>query len=132
MAEPVSVKAALSVGDRWVLLKNDRGEWELPGGQIDDDDESLEQTLRRECSEEIGIDVVVADHLGSWMFEVLPQRWVNLVCFAATATAEAAITLSDEHQAVGLFSLAEVEAMEPHVLPWVYRDAIAQAAPRNR
>ena len=32
---PVSVKAVILRGDTIVLLKNERDEWELPGGKLD-------------------------------------------------------------------------------------------------
>ena len=48
------------------------GQWELPGGKIEDG-ESLEQAVVREWKEELGIDVVAGRHRGSW-WGVQPWR----------------------------------------------------------
>ncbi|MFV2039389.1 MAG: NUDIX domain-containing protein, partial [Acidimicrobiales bacterium] len=51
---PVSVKGVLGWGDRYVVLRNERGEWELPGGRLEPSDRSLGGALRREMVEELG------------------------------------------------------------------------------
>lgn len=123
---PVSVKAALRCGNKWVLLRNERNEWELPGGRVDSTDVSLEAAVRRECCEELGIDVEVGELIDAYLFEVVPGRRVTVVCFAATAdaSAEASLALSDEHTAVGLFTVDELEGL---AVPVGYRTAIERA-----
>ena len=122
---PVSVKAALRCGDAWVLVRNDRGEWELPGGRIDPGDESLQAVVRRECLEELGVDVQVGSLIDSYLFEVIAGRRVVIVCFEATAPADATFVVSDEHDAVGLFAFSELADAN---LPDGYRAAISKAA----
>ncbi len=121
------MKAALRCGDKWVLLRNDRNEWELPGGRIDHGDASLEDVVRRECREELGLNVEVGELIDAYLFEVIPGRRVTIVCFAAhvDASAEAQLRLSDEHNAVGLFATAELADL---ALPTGYRQAIDRAA----
>ena len=53
MALPVSVKGVLLQGSHVVLLENERGEWELPGGRPEPG-ESPEAGLIREMAEELG------------------------------------------------------------------------------
>ena len=60
---PVSVKGVLFVGGDIVLLKNERDEWELPGGRLEAGEEPG-LCLVREISEELGIDVKIADNGG--------------------------------------------------------------------
>ena len=47
---PISIKGVLLVADKAVLLRNERGEWELPGGRMDPG-ETHRQTLVREFRE---------------------------------------------------------------------------------
>jgi len=42
-------------------VKNDNEYWVFPGGGVDDEDVSLEDGLKRECKEELGVDVEVKD-----------------------------------------------------------------------
>lgn len=53
----VSVKALVfDRDDRLLALRNDDGFWELPGGGWEHD-ETLEQALRREVREELGVEI---------------------------------------------------------------------------
>lgn len=122
---PVSVKVALRSGTRWVLLKNDRNEWELPGGRVDAEDDSLQATARRECAEELGVEVEVGALLDAYLFEVVPTKRVTIVCFAAAVVGDTDLILSDEHHAVGSFTRAEVTQLD---LPAGYRRMIDLAA----
>ena len=122
---PVSVKAALRCGELWVLLRNERGEWELPGGRIDIADESLPGVVRRECKEELGIGVEVGELVDAHLYEVVPGRTVTIICYAATGPSDADLIVSDEHSAVGLFTTDELA--ETKLAPG-YRHALRKAA----
>jgi 8-oxo-dGTP pyrophosphatase MutT (NUDIX family) len=50
---PVSVKGVVFVGDRVALLKNERQEWELPGGR-QEAGEAPAACVVREIREELG------------------------------------------------------------------------------
>jgi 8-oxo-dGTP pyrophosphatase MutT (NUDIX family) len=57
---PISIKGiVLEDGKVW-LRKNERDEWELPGGKLDEGEQSP-QTVIRELKEELGFDVEVID-----------------------------------------------------------------------
>jgi len=118
---PVSVKGVVPIGDRVLLLRNERAEWELPGGRLELG-ESPEETLRRELLEETGLSVEIAGLLDCWVFEVLPGRSVVIVTYACRSlAADAAPRLSSEHNAVGFFSPGELVGLP---LPDGYRASI--------
>ena len=93
---PVSVKGVLGWDGRVVVLRNRRGEWELPGGRPDATDGSPEAALRREMSEELGLEVGVGELVDSWIYDVEGRR-VLILTYACTAVRPADLVHSDEH-----------------------------------
>ncbi|MBK8160008.1 MAG: NUDIX domain-containing protein [Rhodospirillaceae bacterium] len=67
------MKGVLLVANEVVLLKNERDEWELPGGRLEAGEEP-DLCLAREITEELGIAVRVADLLDCWRYPVLADR----------------------------------------------------------
>ncbi len=104
---PVSVKGVLGWDGRVVVLRNDRGEWELPGGRLEVTDASLQDALRREIGEELGLDAEIGTLLDSWIYDVEGTR-VLIVTYACTAKKPAVLSHSDEHTEVGLFTPVEL------------------------
>ncbi len=110
---PVSIKAVLTINEQFVLLKNERQEWELPGGRIEIG-ESPEACVTREIEEELGIKAEVTGILDAWLFEVVPGRHVFITTYACTTEAAASNTLqiSPEHKELGLFGLEEALSLK--------------------
>ncbi|WP_329255548.1 NUDIX domain-containing protein [Streptomyces sp. NBC_01478] len=92
---PVSVKGvALDARDRVLLLKNERDEWELPGGRLEiggPDDAQLpdagpESALEREIQEETGWEVKAGPLIGGgvWVYQPVPGRRVLIVTYGCT------------------------------------------------
>ncbi|MGA2680930.1 MAG: NUDIX hydrolase [Candidatus Bathyarchaeia archaeon] len=56
--------------DKILLVKRDtvpfKGYWALPGGRMDPD-ETVEQTIIRECKEETGLDVEIVRKIGEYL-----------------------------------------------------------------
>ena len=105
---PVSIKGVLFVEGRVVLLRNERNEWELPGGRMDAH-ETPAQALMREFREELSIDVEPLGMLDSYLFEVLPAKFVAIVTYGCRLRGEFAPQVSGEHSQFGLHALADLE-----------------------
>ncbi len=103
----VSVKGVLGWGSRYVVLRNRRGEWELPGGRLDASDAGPIETLKREMSEELGLEVEVDSILDSWVYEVEGKR-VLILTYGCQAEQPSELSHSDEHIEVALMDYAEL------------------------
>ncbi|MEV4997022.1 NUDIX domain-containing protein [Streptomyces niveus] len=125
---PISVKGvALDARGRVLLLKNERDEWELPGGRLEAADPSPESTVERELREESGWTVKAGLLLDTWIYQPLPQtlpeRRVVIITYGCTVlTPEADPVLSHEHRQIGLFTANEVPAL---TMPQGYKQSIA-------
>ncbi|MCX7361924.1 MAG: NUDIX hydrolase [Alphaproteobacteria bacterium] len=134
---PTSVKGVLIHDGRVLLLLNERGEWDLPGGRPDLG-EDHRAALEREVREETGLAVEVEAPLDEHLFEVLPGRFVRIVAYACRLTGGSDVTLSDEHLGTNWVPLDELgPAIAGHPLPAGYLGAIRQAidqpsSPRDR
>lgn len=117
---PISVKGVLETADGGlVLLHNERNEWELPGGRIEDG-ETPQECLAREIMEELGLAVTVGPLLDSYVFEVIPGKRVFIVTYGCTLAGPFAPAISDEHTHFGVFAPDSL----PHPLPAGYRASI--------
>jgi 8-oxo-dGTP pyrophosphatase MutT (NUDIX family) len=124
---PVSIKGVIWRGAEVILLRNDRDEWELPGGKLELD-ESPEVCLRREVSEELGLDVEVGAILDSWVYRIAPGVDVLIVTYGCHADPSAEIWHSDEHKALGLFDAGSVQGLN---MPEGYKRSITSWPPRT-
>jgi 8-oxo-dGTP pyrophosphatase MutT (NUDIX family) len=116
----VSVKGVLGWDGAVVLLRNDRDEWELPGGRLGAGEQPPD-ALRREIAEELGLRAEMGALLLAESFEVVPGRWVLVLAYRCAAPRPRELSFSEEHCAV---TLASLEALDSMALPDVYRRAI--------
>jgi len=129
---PVSVKGVVIHGGRVLLLLNERGEWDLPGGRPDPG-EDHRAALRREVREETGLEVEVGAAIDGHLFEVLPGRFVRILPFACQPVANTDVALSHEHLEGRWQPLAQVsETIAGHRLPEGYLGAIRQLIDQPR
>lgn len=124
---PVSVKGvAVGSGRRVLLLENERGEWELPGGRLETaGDDSPEHALEREIREETGWEVRAGPLIegGTWIYEPIPGRRVLIITYGCTVlTPQREPVLSHEHKRVGLFTGEQAARL---VMPERYQASIA-------
>jgi ADP-ribose pyrophosphatase YjhB (NUDIX family) len=126
---PVSLKAVVTWRGRVPLLRNERNEWELPGGKLEVGEDPRD-CLRREIAEELSWDVTVAEqpfHL--WVYKIRPDRHVLVVSYLASYDGDVEPRLSHEHKELGMFGPAEVPALR---MPEAYKEAIAIATEPGR
>ena len=129
---PISVKGVVIHQDRVLLLLNERGEWDLPGGRPDAG-EDHGAALAREVREETSLAVEVGIALDEHLFEVLPGRFVRILPFMCRLLGGDAVRLSDEHLATRWLLLNELDdVVAGHRLPACYLAAIRQAACQPR
>ncbi|MFD7813237.1 NUDIX domain-containing protein [Streptomyces sp. NPDC059785] len=121
---PISVKMVVEVQGKIPLLKNEREEWELPGGKLELG-ETAKSTVLREVQEELTLEpqllkgVTIID---SWVYEIFPHRHVFVVSYGAEYTGTRQPKLSHEHKGLGLFEYEEVPGL---TMPEAYKKTIA-------
>lgn len=131
---PVSVKGIVIENGKVWLRKNERDEWELPGGKIDPG-EQPEETVLRELSEELGFTAEVKDIIDAHMYTIQKSidesLGVLVVCYLCTV-----LDKSGEFELVGEagrsefkeFSLGEIGLLN---MPEFYKKAISKASSTN-
>jgi 8-oxo-dGTP pyrophosphatase MutT (NUDIX family) len=121
---PVSVKGVVIRNRAVVLLKNERDEWELPGGKLAPS-ESPEVCVAREIEEELQLTVEPDILLDSWIYTIVPGIHVLILTYGCSETSERHAILSHEHQELRWFPLAEVDSL---TMPEGYKASIRRWA----
>ena len=108
---------------RVLLLKNEREEWELPGGKLELGEEPADCVVR-EIEEESSWKVDASQLLDAWMYEPIPGRHVFIVTYGCHLLSEGtAPVVSGEHKEIGLFGEEEIAGL---VMPQGYKDSITR------
>lgn len=119
---PISVKLVVDYYGRLPLLKNERDEWELPGGKLEVG-ESPEATVCREVTEELGLTMSTVDIVDSWVYEITPARHVFIVAYGSRYTGHEDLVLSAEHKQLRVFDYDEVPGLH---MPTPYKTTITR------
>lgn len=117
---PVSVKGVLVRDGRVLLLKNERAEWELPGGKLELG-EAPHVCVAREIAEETGLQVRTGPILDAWQYHIAAGRDVLIITYGCHCQDDQPPVLSHEHQEIGFFSPAEIGGLS---MPAGYRQSI--------
>ena len=132
MHYPTSIKGVVIHDGCVLLLLNERGEWDLPGGRPDPG-EDHRAALVREVREEAGLSVEVGALVDEHLFEVLPRRFVRIVSYVCRLVGARDVVLSHEHLETRWMTIADLdETIDGHPLPKGYLGAILQAIDQPR
>ena len=108
---PISVKGVVVNHGRVLLLQNERDEWELPGGRLELN-ETPEECVAREISEETQWVVTTGPILDSWMYYIsVAKKNVFIVTYGCYPNGAGEPILSHEHKEVGLFTEDEIAGL---------------------
>lgn len=118
---PISVKLVVDYRGRIPLLRNERDEWELPGGKLEVG-ESPQHAVCREVAEELGLTITSVDIIDTWIYKITPIRHVFVVSYGTAYAGDEAVTRSAEHKELGLFPYEEVAGLH---MPEPYKLTIA-------
>jgi 8-oxo-dGTP pyrophosphatase MutT (NUDIX family) len=119
-AFPVSVKGVAVQGGRVLLLKNERGEWELPGGKLELG-EDPRACVAREIGEEVGWRVITGPILDCWQYHIGAGEDVVIVTYGCHVASDTPPVVSPEHSRAELFSPAEVAEL---TMPCGYKSSV--------
>jgi 8-oxo-dGTP pyrophosphatase MutT (NUDIX family) len=119
-AFPVSVKGVAVQAGRVLLLKNERDEWELPGGKLELG-EDPRACVAREIGEETGWRVITGPILDCWQYHIGEGQDVVIVTYGCHVASDEPPVVSAEHSRAELFSLAEAAALN---MPDGYKSSV--------
>lgn len=114
------MKGVVIRGGKVILVRNERDEWELPGGKLELS-ESPRDCLAREMSEELQLVVEPQSILDTWIYTIAPGVHVLVITYGCSESSQAEAVLSDEHRELRWFALAEIDGLR---MPDGYRNSI--------
>ncbi len=123
---PVSVKGVIIRDGAVLLLKNERDEWELPGGKLELS-ESPELCVTREIEEELRLTVKPEILLDSWVYTIAPGTHVLILTYGCSEVSHGQPVLSHEHSDLRWFPLAAVDSLR---MPEGYKASVRSWARR--
>ena len=127
---PISIKGIVIENEEVWLRKNERDEWELPGGKLDEG-EQPEETILRELQEELGFKMEVVDIIQSHLYTITKSEdesqgvlVVSYLCKLIDKVGEFEI---QGEAGEAKFEKFSKEAMKELNMPQFYKKAILKA-----
>ena len=127
---PISVKGIVFEDGAVWLRKNERKEWELPGGKIDEG-EQPEETVIREIREELGFESEVVDIIQSYMYTIKvsadESRGVLVVSYLCKIKNKIGDFEIDGEAGKAKFKKFKISKTGALNMPYFYKEAIKKA-----
>ena len=123
---PVSVKSLIFDDKRFLLIKNERDEWDIPGGKIENNHNVIE-TMVREVKEELNITIDNYNILLAKKYLFRKQEIIVIV-YNSKITNEDPINLSFENIDYNFFSYNELNHLK--LTPWA-KDSLDEFKKKN-
>lgn len=125
---PVSIKGIVIINGKVPLLKNERDEYELPGGKLEIQEQPI-SCVEREIKEELNIKVRATQIIDSWLYTIKPNVQVVIISYGCILfSTPAKITISNEHKE---FIMASCEDIHSISMPQGYKDSIKKWFAKN-
>jgi 8-oxo-dGTP pyrophosphatase MutT (NUDIX family) len=122
------VKGVVIRDGKVILVRNERDEWELPGGKLELS-ESPNECLAREIAEELQLAIEPETIVDSWVYSIVPGVHVLVLTYGCSESSQDEAVLSDEHKELRWFPLAEVDGL---TLPDGYKKSIRSWSTRAK
>ena len=103
---PISIKAIIIDDNKVLCLKNERNEWDLPGGKIEFN-EDIENCLIREIKEETNLSVENLNILKPLNLK-FNDVFVLVLIYSASISCDSPVIISYEHSEYDFFSKSEI------------------------
>lgn len=116
---PISIKALIIDDNKVLCLKNERNEWDFPGGKINFN-EDVEECLIREVKEETNLSVNNLNILKPLNLKFNDVS-VFVLVYSAKISCDSPISISYEHSEYNFFSKAEIKNLN---IPQNYKNLI--------
>ncbi|MFM2424289.1 MAG: hypothetical protein RLZZ70_680 [Candidatus Parcubacteria bacterium] len=124
---PISVKGIVFEDGKVWLRKNERNEWELPGGKLDEG-EQPEETVIREMEEELGLKVLVNKLIDAYVYKIKvsvdESRGVLVVSYSCNIIERVGDLEHVGEAGPAKFSLYKIDEIENLPMPDFYKKAI--------
>ncbi len=116
---PISIKAIIIDDNKILCLKNERNEWDFPGGKINFN-EDVEECLKREVIEETNLEIKNLKILKpfSLKFNDVP---VFILLYSAEISCDSSIAINYEHSEYNFFSKSELKNLN---MPQDFKDLV--------
>ena len=116
---PISIKAIIIDNNKILCLKNERNEWDFPGGKINFK-EDVEECLKREVIEETNLEIKNLKILKPFnlKFNDVP---VFILLYSAEISCDSSIAINYEHSEYNFFSKSEIKDLN---MPQDFKDVI--------